>query len=396
MNTESGDKYIPVPTAEDAARFGRSENELPADPVPGSVPGEFDEQTRKTSRRSKGARNRLVVFFNFLFSTAVLLVIAAGAGLYIGNQSFNEPGPLKTETTALVKKGASLDAIATTLEAEGVIDQPLLFTTGIRAHRAQRGLRAGEYAFQPGMSMRDVMNVLTSGKAILHAFTAPEGLTSVQIMRRLAANEILLGELPPVPEEGTLLPETYNFQRGTTREAIVKQMIAGQKKALADSWADRDPSIPLSSPQELVTLASIVEKETGIGAERPLVASVFINRLNKGMRLQSDPTIIYGIFGGQGKPKDRPIYRSDIRKPTSYNTYTIPALPPGPIANPGKASMAAVARPAQSEFLFFVADGTGGHAFARTLKEHEANVVKWRAIEKKAAEDAAAASSGNN
>ncbi len=318
-------------------------------------------------------------------------IVLIGVAIFLGKQSFDAPGPLKEDITVAISKGSGLDAIANKLERENVIDQPFLFKMGVRAYKAQRKLKAGEFAFSPAMSMREVMETLTKGKAILYAFTVPEGLTSIQIFRRLASNSTLTGEMPAVPAEGTLLPETFSFQRGDTRENIVKQMLDGQKKVLDEIWKNRDPNLPISTPAELVTLASIVEKETGVGHERPLVASVFINRLNKGMRLQSDPTIIYGIFGGAGKPRDRPIYRSDIRKPTPYNTYTIPALPPGPIANPGRAAMEAVARPAKSDYLFFVADGTGGHVFAKTLKEHEANVVKWRKIEKQRAAKAAEA-----
>ena len=205
----------------------------------------------------------------------------------------------------------------------------------------------------------------------------------LQILDRLAKNEILEGELPEVaPAEGTLMPDTYPFQRGTTRKEIIERMQLAQKQFLASVWEKRVDNLPISSPEEMVILASIVEKETGRAAERPHVASVFINRLRKGMKLQSDPTIIYGIFGGAGKPKDRPIYRSDIDKPTPYNTYTIPALPPGPIANPGRAALEAVANPSITDDLFFVANGTGGHVFAKTLEEHNQNVARWRAIEK--------------
>ncbi len=385
MNTSNPDYLTPVPDIS-ASQFGHANDDAPLnDPV--FVPDDVD----KASRRSGKARNKAVVFFNFLMSSTVLTIVLIGVAIYLGKQSFDAPGPLKDDTTVAISKGSGLDTITSMLVRKNVIGQPLLFKMGVRAYKVQRNLKAGEYAFSPAMSMREVMETLTKGKAILHAFTAPEGLTSIQIFRRLANNATLTGEMPAVPAEGTLLPETYSFQRGDTREKIVKQMMDGQKKVLDEIWKSRDPNLPISTPSELVTLASIVEKETGVGSERPLVASIFINRLNKGMRLQSDPTIIYGIFGGAGKPKDRPIYRSDIRKPTPYNTYTIPALPPGPIANPGRAAMEAVARPAKSDFLFFVADGTGGHVFAKTLKEHENNVVKWRKIEKQRAAKAAKA-----
>jgi UPF0755 protein len=210
-------------------------------------------------------------------------------------------------------------------------------------------------------------------------------------VNRLALDPKLKGDLPEMPEEGSLLPETYTFQLGATRQQIVDQMMAAQKKLLARVWESRQQGLPLKTPQELVILASIVEKETGVGSERPHVASVFINRLNKAMRLQSDPTIIYGIFGGKGKPAGRPIYKSEINKPTPYNTYVIDALPPTPIANPGKLALEAVANPLPTNDFYFVADGTGGHAFASTLDEHEANVRRWRVIEAKMKAEAVAA-----
>ncbi len=365
-------------------KFGKADKTRPA-----SQPMDEAESFKMPrSRRSAGARNKLVVFLNFVLSGALLAAVIAGIAVYLGVQAFDAPGPLKTKTMVLIEKGAGLNSITDVLMGRGVIDQPLLFKYGIRASRRQAKLKAGEYAFAPEVSMREIVNTIVRGKAIMHAFTAPEGLTSVQIMQRVALNDVLEGDVPSIPAEGAMLPETYNFLRGATREMVVKMMLEHQKTVLAEIWAGRDSGLPVFSPQELVTLASIVEKETGVASERPLVASVFINRLNKGMKLQSDPTIIYGIFGGRGKPKDRPIYRSDINKPTAYNTYSIPALPPGPIANPGRAAMEAVAHPAQSEYLFFVANGTGGHAFAKTLREHEANVIKWRTIERRRAAEA--------
>ena len=249
------------------------------------------------------------------------------------------------------------------------------------------------------MSMFEVMDTLRSGKGIIHKVSFPEGLTVYQIFERLRANEILVGDLPEeLPPEGSLMPDTYPFQRGTTRMAIVEQMKRQQERFLEQVWERRVPGLPIDTPEEMVILASIVEKETGKAAERPRVAGVFINRLEKGMRLQSDPTILYGIFGGKGRPPDRPIYRSDIDTPTAYNTYHINGLPPGPIANPGRASLEAVANPSRTRDLFFVADGTGGHVFAETLDEHNENVRRWRAIEQRLREEQArrAAASGES
>ena len=335
-------------------------------------------------KRAHQARNRFVVFFNFLMSAAVFATIAIIAVMFFGKNRFQEQGPLETPRTIVVREGSSLADISNQLEAKGIVDSEMIFRFGVRAYRAQSQMQAGEFAFKPKMSMLQVMETLRSGKGIVYKVTIPEGLTSYQIIQRVAANDVLVGEMPvSIPTEGSLMPDTYPFQRGTTRTEVIETMKRAQTKFLADIWQRRVTGLPISTPQELVILASIVEKETGKSDERPHVASVFVNRLNKGIKLQSDPTIVYGIFGGKGKPKGRPIYRSDLKKVTGYNTYIIPALPPGPISNPGRASLEAVANPSNTNDLFFVADGTGGHVFAVTLKEHNANVTRWRAIEKR-------------
>ena len=341
-------------------------------------------------RRSRQARNGVVVVLNFFMSVVVLAVIGVVALFFIGKQSFENAGPLKTGQTIVIKEGASLPKISAELQTKGVIENEFIFRYGVQLSGAAGELKAGEYAFTPGMSMREVMDTIRSGKGIVYKVTIPEGWTTEKIYARVAANEVLEGEMPEMLPEGSLMPDTYPFQRGTTRKEVIEQMKRAQDRFLEEVWERRINDLPIKSKEEMVTLASIVEKETGKSDERPRVASVFINRLKRGMRLQSDPTIIYGIFGGAGKPKDRPIYRSDIDTPTPYNTYTIEGLPPGPIANPGRAALEAVANPSITEDLFFVADGTGGHVFAKTLEEHQANVVRWRAIEKRRKEEAAA------
>jgi len=337
--------------------------------------------------RSRQARNGIVVFFNFLMTAMVLGVIGVISLFFVGKQNFEKSGPLKTAQTIVVKEGASLSKISEQLLARGIIDNELLFRYGVQFNGAGNAMKPGEYAFKPGMSMSNVMEAIRSGKGIIYKVTIPEGLTTHQIYARVKANETLVGDMPEMTAEGSLMPDTYPFQRGTTREEVIAQMKRSQERFLSEIWDRRISNLPIKTPQEMVTLASIVEKETGKADERPRVASVFINRLNKGMKIQSDPTIIYGIFGGAGKPKGRPIYRSDIDKHTPYNTYSISGLPPGPIANPGRAALEAVANPSITEDLFFVADGTGGHVFAKTLSEHQANVVRWRAIEKRAKEE---------
>jgi UPF0755 protein len=340
--------------------------------------------------RSRSAHNPVVVAMNALVTLLVMAVLALGGLIYWGKGQFDAPGPLKSETIVVIPNESGLSRIADILETNDVITNPydtfgnLVFMAGVRAYRAQGKLRAGEYAFPAGISMHGVMDLLLAGKAIMHQVTLPEGLTSRQIVDRLATNDALTGDIATVPAEGSLLPETYTFTRGTTRQQIIEQMKAAHKKALDAIWASRRASLPLATPDQLVTLASIVEKETGKADERPHVASVFINRLKKGIRLQSDPTIIYGIAGGAGT-LGRPINRSDIDKPTPYNTYHIDGLPPGPIANPGRAAMEAVANPSETKDAYFVADGSGGHVFAPTLAEHNRNVAKWRKFEKQRA-----------
>jgi len=331
--------------------------------------------------RSQKARHPLVVVLNFFVMIVVLVVGAGGAAFYFGSQRFTQPGPLAGQTTVLIQPGADLDAIATQLERYNVIDSPVIFTTAVRfIYDAEDKLKAGEYLFQPGASMKQVVQDLLSGRSVLHAITIPEGLTSKAIVDRLNADDTLTGSIAGVPPEGALMPETYRFTRGATRQQMLDQMQSAQTRLVQDVWARREAGLPISSPEQLVTLASIVEKETGRADERPRVAAVFINRLREGMRLQSDPTVLYGLFGGAGRPADRPIYQSDLDKQTSYNTYQITGLPPTPIANPGRAALEAVANPSRTNDLYFVADGTGGHAFAATLEDHNRNVARWRHI----------------
>jgi UPF0755 protein len=262
-----------------------------------------------------------------------------------------------------------MSEIAALLKREGVIDQPLLFEIYALMNRQRGQLKAGEFLFKAGSSIDEAVDTLALGKAILHAITIPEGLTSEQIVARLRENDVLTGDVTEIPREGALLPDTYKFERGTTRQQLLNTMMAAQKQVLAQIWQRRSPDLPFKSPEELVILASIVEKETGRADERTRVAGVFLNRLAKRMKLQSDPTIVYGLVGGKGT-LGRPILKSEIEKPTPYNTYAIEGLPPGPIANPGRAALEAAANPSRTKELYFVADGSGGHAFAETYEQH--------------------------
>ncbi len=313
-----------------------------------------------------------------IFSLLVFLGIGGAGIAFYAKTQLNEKGPLQADKVVLIPKGSPNDDIVEQLARENVISHPGFMSAYMMVSRAKP--RAGEYLIKKEASISEIVKTLESGKAIVHKITIPEGLTSEQIVERVIENDILSGEIKDTPREGTLLPDTYTFERGYSREQMLKSMRAAQDKLLKDVWARRAPDVPVKTPLEMVTLASIVEKETGKSEERPRVAAVFVNRLNKDMRLQTDPTVIYGIVGGKGS-LGRALTRSDLDTPTPFNTYTIKGLPPGPIANPGKAALEAVANPLKSRELFFVADGTGGHAFAETNDQHSRNVARWRQIE---------------
>ena len=271
--------------------------------------------------------------------------------------------------------------IAELLRREGVIDEhPLVFLGGVVALKARTELKSGEYLFPKHASLRDVVETMVEGKVVQHALTIPEGLTSEQIVRRMLDSDILIGNIKDVPHEGTLLPESYRFPRGTAREQVIARMQAAQRRVVAETWERRVPDLPLRTAEQLVILASIIEKETSKPDERTRVAAVFVNRLKQRRRLESDPTIIYGLVGGKGT-LGHPITKSEKDTPTPYNTYIIDGLPPGPIANPGRASIEAAANPARTKEMFFVADGTGGHVFAETYDQLLKNVARFRQIE---------------
>src|SRR6201747_1443045 len=345
------------------------------------------EQVPPPPKRSDRARNPFVVVGNAVITIILVLMIGVGGAYIYGRQKIEAPGPLQEDKVVNIPARAGMTDIADILEREGVIDNNRwAFIGSVFALKARAELKPGEYSFQKNASLRDVIGTIVEGKVVQHAVTIPEGLTSEQIVTRLSDNDIFTGTVREMPREGTLLPETYKFPRGTTRDQVIQRMQQSQKRILAEIWERRNTDIPVKTPEQLVTLASIVEKETGKADERSRVAAVFVNRLRQKMKLQSDPTIIYGLVGGKGT-LGRPIKRSEIMQPSPYNTYVVDGLPPGPIANPGRASLEATANPARTRDLFFVADGTGGHTFTETYDQHQKNVAKLRTLEKQIQND---------
>jgi UPF0755 protein len=345
------------------------------------------ERVPPPPKRSERARNPFVVVGNAVITIILVLMIGAGGAYFFGRQKLEAPGPLQEDKIVNIPARAGMTDIADILQREGVIDDNRwAFIGSVFALKARSELKPGEYQFQKNASLRDVIGTMVDGKVVQHAVTIPEGLTSEQIVSRLSDNDLFAGTVREMPREGTLLPETYKFPRGTTREQVIARMQSAQKRVLGEIWEHRNPDIPIKTPEQLVTLASIVEKETGKPDERSRVAAVFVNRLRQKIKLQSDPTIIYGLVGGKGT-LGRPIKRSEIQQPSPYNTYVVDGLPPGPIANPGRASLEAAANPARTRDLYFVADGSGGHAFSDTYDQHQKNVAKLRTMEKQIQND---------
>ncbi|MGO4571561.1 endolytic transglycosylase MltG [Microvirga sp. 2TAF3] len=377
--------------------FGRKKQTPPAD-----MPSQDEQQPRVAPRspseaikpmaapppppRLRRKRGGMLSIFSGLMTLFIALAIALIFGYGMVEREVTAKGPLQEDKVVLIPRNTGTNEIADILKQEGVINQPLLFEVYALVNRQRGQLKAGEFQFKAGTSVAEAIDTLVQGKAILHSVMIPEGLTSEQILSRLYENEVLTGDVAETPREGTLLPDTYKFERGTTRQQIISSMQAAHRQALSQIWQRRSPELPVKTAQELVILASIVEKETGRADERTRVAGVFINRLMKRMKLQSDPTIVYGLVGGKGT-LGRGIMRNEIEAATPYNTYVIEGLPPGPIANPGRAAMEAVANPSRTKDLYFVADGSGGHAFAESYEQHQRNVTRWRQIEKTRATD---------
>lgn len=326
---------------------------------------------------------------NALSLMIVGLVLVFGLVTW-GQQQFRGPGPATAPVRIEVERGEGLASVTRKLAEAGAISDERVFRIGARYAGLDEGLRFGEYEFPPRASMREILERLNLGGNVIRQIVVPEGWTSWQVVEALRAREDLTGEIAEIPPEGSLAAAGFDYQRGEARQAVLDRMRAEQERLLAEAWAARDPDLPLRTPEELLILASIVEKETGVAEERELVAGVFVNRLRRGMRLQTDPTVIYGITRGQGT-LGRGLRASELAAATPWNTYVIAGLPPTPIANPGRAALMAAANPAETDYVYFVADGTGGHAFATTLEEHNANVAAWRRIEAQRAAEAEAA-----
>ena len=359
-------------------------------------PAERLEPTRPPARVNRKIRleeerrpRPVLAFMNGLLTVALVGMLLLGALAYYFDGQMDAPGPLERNKVIVIPKLEGSLEIAARLEREGVISDRRMFTAGFRWLQLLARLegdktlqlKAGDYEVRPHASVRELIDLICDGKTVTYKITVPEGLTSQQIVDRLLADANLNGEISATPAEGSLMPETFVIQRGAQREAVLESMAAESKKLMERLWAQRKKDLPVKTWDEAVTLASIVEKETGRNDERDRVAAVFINRLRQNMRLQSDPTILYGLYGGK-VAWGRPIQRNEITQKTPHNTYQIDGLPPTPICNPGRRAIEAVLQPRQTRELYFVADGSGGHAFAETLKDHNANVQKWRLVEK--------------
>ncbi len=324
------------------------------------------EQVAVPTRRSRRARNPLVIVGNAVFSVFILLMLAGATGFIMGKSRIEAPGPLEADKVVNIPPRLGLLEIADVLRREGVIDQNnLIFIGGVFVLKARTELKFGEYVFSKHASMREVLETMVEGKVVQHPITVAEGLTSEQIVQLLRDNEILAGDINAIPREGSLLPGTYYESRGSARDQVIQRMQTAQQRLLKDVWEHRSPDLPLRTPEQLVILASIV----------------VVNRLKQKMKLQSDPTIIYGLVFGKGK-LDHPITKSEKDQPTPFNTYIVDGLPPGPITNPGRAALEAAANPARTKELYFVADGTGGHAFSENYDQHQKNVAKLRLIDR--------------
>lgn len=323
-------------------------------------------------------------FLGWLTALGLTALIILGGLIAFASIQFKKPGPHQEKHYVVVMPGSSVTAIAKQLNDEGVINSKaaFIFPLVTRVQSRPMTLKAGEYLITPGMSAGDIMQKMADGRTVQRQITIPEGLTSLEIIGLLNNIDAISGEkIEVTPEEGTILPESFAYSRYHTRQELLERMEKDMSALVDELWADKADDLPFDTKEEAVTLASIIEKETGVASERKMVAGVFINRLRMGMPLQTDPTVIYALTEGKSK-LNRPLYTKDLKKDHPYNTYLNVGLPPGPIANPGRASLEAALNPAKHDYIYFVADGSGGHAFAKTLDEHNNNVANWRKIQR--------------
>ena len=362
-----------------AYRGQRDYSILPRSPSEALEPDRAPEPPRGSRARPQ---HWLVVFFNRLITFLLIVSICVAGLFYVVRRQFDVPGPLAYPTVFVVADGEGVRAIAKRLERDGIIDDRWTFIIASLYFKVNNKVKVGEYAIKVNASLRDVLDTLVEGKSILYSVTIPEGLTSYQIVERLKADTHLAGDIAEVPPEGSLLPDTYRIAKGTSREELIRRMQGKQKEFLEGLWSTRSRDLQSWKPEDIVNIAAIVEKEASKADERPRVAAVYWNRLKKGMPLQADPTIIYGASNGKGT-LGRGIMKSELQdEDNPYNTYRNKGLPPTPIANPGRAAIEAALNPAKTSDVYFVADGTGGHAFAENYADHQRNVAKWRQIEK--------------
>lgn len=322
---------------------------------------------------------RWVLFFIALFATVM------GGSIYVGHVILTAQGPLEKTKNVVIPRGAGPTTMAKLLEEEGVIAHPRLFRVALMIDPSPKPIKAGEYEVPAHTSMQALVELLQSGRVVQRRLTIPEGMTTPEVLELVRKTEALTGDITLDVKEGDLLPETYFYSRDDTRDGLLLRMKEAMEKALDEAWRKRAAGLPLANKREALILASMIEKETAVPAERTRVAAVFINRLRRRMKLESDPTTIYGLTEGKA-PLGRDLTRADLQSNTPFNTYVIAALPRGPICNPGRASIVAATNPARDRSLYFVADGQGGHAFATTLLEHNRNVERWRQIQREKAE----------
>lgn len=328
----------------------------------------------------------MLSYFRWVLFFVVLLVTVMGGAVYLGNRMLGAPGPLETAKNVVIPRGAGPATMARLLQQEGVIAHGKLFRVALMIDPSPKPIKAGEYEIPAHTSMQGLVELLQSGKVVQRRLTVPEGMSTAEILDLVRKTEALSGDITLDVKEGELLPETYFYSRDDTRDGLLSRMKEAMDKVLDEAWRNRAPGLPLSNRRDALILASMIEKETAVPAERPKVASVFINRLRRRMRLESDPTVIYGLTGGR-HPLDHELTRADLQSSSPYNTYMVVGLPPGPICNPGRASIMAATNPARERLYFFVADGQGGHVFATNIAQHNRNVERWRQLQRERGEE---------